>query len=83
MIRVEVKDKKFLKTDDNKIINIQHIRGVKKMNDCLEVGVKSIGCNSHNINERNRDTHKICKLNSFLSYVELNQHFEKESGGSG
>lgn len=74
---VEVKDKRFLKTDDNKIINTKHIRWVKKMNDCLEVCVKSIGCNSHNINDRNRDTHKICKLNSLNSYNQLNKKFEE------
>ena len=34
----------YLKTDNNKIISEQHIRWVKKMNDCLEVCIKSTGC---------------------------------------
>ena len=61
----------FLKTDDNRILNEKNIRWVKKMSDCLEVCMKTTGCNV----ER-RDTHKICKVNNLDSYNKLNKHFE-------
>ena len=61
----------YLKTDDNGIINEKHIRWVKKMNDCLEICTKSIGCSV-----KQGDTHKICKLNNGASYNKLNKHFE-------
>jgi hypothetical protein len=61
----------YLKTDDNKIINEKSILWVKKMSECLEVCVKSTGCNIDT-----RDTHKICKLNNLYSYNKLNKHFE-------
>ena len=63
------KDVKYLKTDDNKIINEKCILWVKKMNDCLDVCVKSTGCGNHG------DTHKICLLNNQESYNKLNKHF--------
>ena len=61
----------YLKTDNNKVINAKFIRWVKKMGDCLEVCVKSTGCN-----EKNSDTHRICKLNNIHSYNKLNNLFE-------
>jgi hypothetical protein len=54
----------FLKTDDNTIINEKCIRWVKKMNECLEVCVKSNGCNSMITGT----THRICKANSPKEY---------------
>lgn len=61
----------FIKTDDNKIINENHIRWIKKISDCLEVCTKSTGCNIES-----KDTHKICKINNLTSYNKLNKHFE-------
>jgi hypothetical protein len=61
----------YLKTDDNKIINQKCIKWVQKMGDCLQVCVKSIGCNIDH-----GGTHKICKLNNLDSYNKLNKHFE-------
>ena len=61
----------YIKTDDNKIINEKYIRWVQKMSDCLEVCTKSTGCNI-----KNKETHKICKLNNLDSYNKLNRHFE-------
>jgi hypothetical protein len=61
----------YIKTDDNIIINEKYVRWVKKMNDCLEVCVKSNGCSV-----QHEGTHKICKLNSLESYNNLNKHFE-------
>jgi hypothetical protein len=61
----------YFKTDDNKIINENSIRWVKKMNDCLEVCIKITGCNVDY-----GDTHKICKLHNLDSYNKLNKHFE-------
>ena len=63
----------YVKTDDNRVINIKYIRWIKKLNDCLEVCTKSNGCN---INEGT--THKICKLYNLDSYKKLNKLFETE-----
>jgi hypothetical protein len=59
----------YIKTDDNKIINERCIKWVKKMDDCLEVCTKSIGCIVK------EDTHRICKLNNLVSYNKLNKNF--------
>ncbi len=61
----------FIKTDDNKVINLNCIRWIKKMNHCLEVCIKSNGCDIVS-----GDTHRICELNSPESYNKLNKHFE-------
>jgi len=61
----------YIKTDDNKIINENHIKWVKKMGDCLDVCTRSNGCNLSN-----GDTHKICKITNADSYNKLNKHFE-------
>ena len=63
----------YLKTDDNRIINENCVRWVKKMSDCLEVCIKQSGCA---LLCDNGDTHKICKLNNPDSYNKLNKHFE-------
>jgi hypothetical protein len=59
----------YFKTDDNRIINENCIRWVKKMSECLEVCIKITGCG-------NGDTHKICKMNNLTSYNKLNKHFD-------
>jgi hypothetical protein len=63
----------YFKTDDNRIINENCVRWVKKMSDCLEVCIKQSGCA---LLCDNGDTHKICKLNNPDSYSKLNKHFE-------
>jgi len=63
----------YLKTDDNRIINETCIRWVKKIDDCLEVCIKSSGCNI-----LRGDTVKICKLHTPESYNKLNKHFENQ-----
>jgi hypothetical protein len=60
----------YIKTDNNKIINEKQIRWVKKMNECLEVCIKSDGCIV------GKDTHPICKNYSLESYNRLNKYFE-------
>ena len=64
----------YLKTDDDKIINETCIIWVKKINECLDVCTKSIGCHGDFV-----DTHKICKKNNKDSYDKLNKHFEYKS----
>ena len=61
----------YIKTDENKVINEKCVRWVQKMGDCLEVCIKTNGCSV-----KNRDTHRICKLNNLDSYNKLNKHFE-------
>lgn len=62
----------FLKTDDDKIINLRCIRWVNKINDCMEVCMKSTGCASVL-----GDTHKVCKMKTPDSYAKLNAYFEE------
>jgi len=64
-------NQKYIKTDDNIIINEKYIRWIKKIDDCLEVCTKTNGCSL-----LNKDTHKICKINSLDSYNKLNKHFQ-------
>lgn len=59
----------FIKTDE-KTINMQYIRWVKKFTDCMEVCTKSDGCVLF------KDTHRVCKETSPHSYNRLNQLFE-------
>ena len=61
----------YLKTDNNKVISAKYIRWVKKMNDCLEVCIKSNGCG-----DKGDDTHTICKSNNPSSYKKLNEKLE-------
>lgn len=61
----------FIKTDDNKLINVQQIKWIKKMNDCLEVCIKSNRCNL-----KIGDTHTICKKYTPNSFNSFNQLFD-------
>ena len=60
----------YIKTDDNKVLNEQCIKWVKKMNECLEVCVRTNGCREQ------VNTHRICKLNNPESYKKLNKLFD-------
>ena len=57
----------YLKTDDDRFVNENCIRWVRKMNDCLEICIKISGC------APTKDTHKICKMNNPDSYNKLNE----------
>jgi hypothetical protein len=61
----------YLTTDDNRIINANAIRWVQKMSDCLEVCLRTQGCNV-----KEGSTIRICKLNNPDSYNILNKYFE-------
>jgi hypothetical protein len=63
---------KYIKTDNNTVINEKTIRWIHKMGECLEVCSKQTGCS---LDKRSRDTHRICKLNSPDSYNKLNGLF--------
>ena len=63
-------NKPFIKVDDDKIININCIRWVKKMDECLQICSKANGCTG------GLDTHKICKINNEYSYKRMNRFFE-------
>jgi hypothetical protein len=64
---------KYIKTDNNTVINEKTIRWIHKMGECLEVCSKQTGCS---LDKRSEDTHRICKLNSPDSYNKLNVLFE-------
>lgn len=59
----------YIRTDDNTLINETCVKWIKKMNDCLEVCIKSSSC------YQGINTHKICASNSPDSYNKLNSHF--------
>ena len=61
----------FIKTDDNRIINEAAIRWVKQMGECLEVCLKTDGC------ELQKNTHRICKDINPSSYAILERHFQR------
>ena len=70
-------NEKYIKTDDNKLINEKCIRWIEKIEDCLEVCTKSNGCYfKYERKKYYTDTHKICKINNLDSYNRLNKHFE-------
>ena len=54
----------YIKVDDNKLINQNKIRWIKKLDDCLEICLKSNGCSLDN---RGTNTHKLCKINNLDS----------------
>jgi hypothetical protein len=59
----------FIKVDDNKVVNENAIRWVKKMDECLAICAKQLGCSGDG------DTHKVCKISNPESYERLNRHF--------
>jgi hypothetical protein len=63
---------KFIKADDNKIINEKCIKWIKKMDECLMICTRSTGCFA----TASGGTHTICKLNNPTSYETLNKFFK-------
>ena len=61
-------ENKYIKADDNIIINENCIRWVKKMDYCLHVCSKPLGCGD-------TDTIKICKSNNPDSFDKLDKFF--------
>lgn len=62
----------YIKTDKNALLNEKAIVWVKKMNECLEVCMKSTGCSIH---RHYKDTHTVCQINSPKEYDKLNKYF--------
>ena len=62
----------YIKTDNNRIINEECIRWVKKIDDCMELCIKINGC------VPGVDIHKVCKLNNPNSYNKLNYFFNEK-----
>jgi hypothetical protein len=69
MENIENSNNSYIKADNNRIINEAAIKWVEKMDECLSVCTKSIGCSHDNM-------HKICKISNYDSYTKLNKHFE-------
>jgi hypothetical protein len=61
----------YIKADGNKIINESCIKWIKKIDECLEVCTRSDGCNV-----KLNNTHKICRMYNYDSYIKLNKYFE-------
>jgi hypothetical protein len=66
---VNISGQKFVKTSDTTLINLQHIRWVKKIDRCLEICNKMDGCTA------GRDTHPVCQYNNPEVYAWLNKYF--------
>lgn len=64
---------KFIKTDDNKIINMSYIRWIKELNECMKICSKMNGCDIVYY----ENTHTVCKINSPNSYNKLKKYFEE------
>lgn len=62
----------YIKTDKNALLNEKAIVWVKKMNECLEVCMKTTGCSTH---PYLKDTHTICQIHSPKDYAKLNAYF--------
>ena len=58
----------FIKTDE-KLVNMHHIRWMKKFVECIEVCAKSNDCKDV------KDTHIVCKFTNPESYYKLNKLF--------
>ena len=63
----------FLRTDNNAIIRENAILWVKKMDECLQICMKTNGCDGI------KDTHNICKIKNPTSYYKLNAHFQEKN----
>lgn len=61
----------YIKADNNKIINEESIKWIKKIDDCLEICTSSKGC------RLGINTHSLCKVNNYDSYMKLNAHFNE------
>lgn len=69
MIRKYAKHSEYIKADNNKILNLNYIKWIKKIDECMEICMKGDGCYVG-------DTQKICKINHPDSYEKLNKHFD-------
>lgn len=69
MERKYTKTVKYIKADENKIINLSCIKWVKKLDECMDICTKGDGCYVG-------DTHKLCRINNPASFDKLNKYFE-------
>ena len=68
---MESRENSYVKIDKGKIINEKCIKWIEKIDECLEICTKSSGCNV-----KNKDTHKICKIDNYTSYEKIHKYFE-------
>ena len=74
MVHHVINQNTYIKMNDNKLINEACIRWVKKMDQCLEICIKSNGCGLY-INGL-RDTHLLCRDSNPSDFDKLNKFFE-------
>jgi hypothetical protein len=55
----------FIKSDENRFINVTYIRWVQEINNCFEICNKSTGCAIRD------GTHRVCKVNNPDSYKKI------------
>jgi len=68
-------NEKFIKVDNDKVLNLEFIRWIKKMDECFYICSKMNGCYSNNENINN-ETNRVCKSTNSVSYNKLAKLFE-------
>ena len=63
-INNSIDNRSFIKVDDDRIININFIRWVKKKDECFYICSKLTGCSIE-------DTHSVCKTTNSQTYYKL------------
>ena len=63
----------YIKINDDTILNESCIRWIKKVDECLEICAKPVGC-SVGIN-----THKVCNQGNPDTYLKLNNNFTDDN----
>jgi hypothetical protein len=62
---------RFVKADNEKVINLTFVRWIKKVDECFYMCSRMDGC-------RDQDTHKVCKTNNSISHDKLAKLFQEE-----
>ena len=68
-------NEKFIKVDNDKVLNLEFIRWIKKTDECFYICSKMNGCYSNNENINN-GTNRVCKSTNSVSYNKLAKLFE-------
>ncbi len=68
-------NEKFIKVDNDKVLNLEFIRWIKKIDECFYICSKADGCIS---NDKFIDsgTNRVCKSTNSVSYNKLAKLFE-------
>ena len=68
-------NEKFIKVDNDKVLNFEFIRWIKRKDECFYICSKVDGCIS-NENFIGNGTNRVCKSTNSFSYNKLAKLFE-------